>query len=79
MDGQIAFVASDRIALWAERLFSAQAVASGGVMRRSVRGVERDVGRAAFVAEVRRRGFHAVECGGQFVIICNTGLMQVVC
>ncbi|OYW61320.1 MAG: N-(5'-phosphoribosyl)anthranilate isomerase [Rhodobacterales bacterium 32-66-7] len=64
---------------WLEGVFSAKAVARGGVVRRAVRDVEREIGRLRFVAEVRRRGFHLVECGGQFIVICNPGQMQVLC
>lgn len=64
---------------WLHRLFAAKAARRGGVLRRSVRDVEREVGREALVAEVRARGFHLIECGGQFVIICNPGHMRVVC
>lgn len=60
---------------WLEDLFSAKAVDKGGIVRRAVR----DVGRAALLAEVRRRGFHLIECGGQFIVICNPGQMQVIC
>ncbi|WP_346763697.1 hypothetical protein [Rhodobacter sp. SY28-1] len=52
-------------------MFAAKAVERGSGVRRSVRDVEREVGRDFFVAEVRRRGFHLVECGGQFIVICN--------
>lgn len=62
-----------------ERLFSAQAVSRGGVVRRSVRSVETEVGRDALIAEVQARGFHLVECGGQFIIICNTGQVRLIC
>lgn len=64
---------------WLEELFSAKAVNKGGVVRRAVRDVEREVGRAALEAHVRKRGFHLVECGGQFIVICNPGLLKVVC
>ena len=65
--------------LWAEAVFSAKTVGRGGVVRRAMRDVEREIGRTVFVAEVRRRGFHPVECGGQFTVICNPGLLKVVC
>jgi len=64
---------------WLDEMFSAKAVSHGGVVRRSVRDVEREVGRAAFIGEVRRRGFHLVECGGQFIVICNQGRIQILC
>ncbi|WP_425099892.1 hypothetical protein [Tropicibacter sp. S64] len=42
-------------------------------MRRSVFAVDAEVGRDRFIAEVRLRGFHLVEGGGQFIIICCRG------
>ena len=47
--------------LWLRQLFSAQAARDGGVVRRSVRDVERILGRAAFERALRRRGYRAVE------------------
>ena len=64
---------------WLDEIFSAKAATRGGVVRRSVRDVEREVGRARFISEVRRRGFHLVECGGQFIVICNQGQVQIIC
>nr|WP_149586994.1 N-(5'-phosphoribosyl)anthranilate isomerase [Tabrizicola flagellatus] len=64
---------------WLDHVFSAKAAATGGVVRRSIRDVEREVGRARFVAEVRRRGFHLVECGGQYIVICNQGQIRILC
>ena len=52
-------------------LFSAQAARDGDVVRRSVRDVERILGRTVFERELRRRGYRAVENSGQFVIFCN--------
>lgn len=53
-------------------LFSSKAVQDGAVIRRKVRDVERLVGREAFLSELRRRGYSAVENAGQFVIFCNS-------
>ena len=64
---------------WLDTLFAAKAVGKAGIVRRAVRDVERETGRAAFVAEVRRRGFHLLECGGQFIVICNPGQLQIIC
>ncbi|WP_298432846.1 N-(5'-phosphoribosyl)anthranilate isomerase [uncultured Jannaschia sp.] len=64
---------------WLAKLFGSRSAQSGGVVRRSTAWVEREVGRAAFVAEVRRRGFHLLETGGQFVVICHRGSLRVVC
>lgn len=56
---------------WIAQIFSAKAALSGGVIRRAVGWVHREIGRERFVQEVRARGFHLLECGGQFVVICN--------
>lgn len=56
---------------WILHIFSSRAAASGGVVRRKTRDIERIVGRERFRAELDRRGFGAVENGGQTVIFCN--------
>jgi hypothetical protein len=65
--------------VWLDDIFAAKAVGKGGIVRRAVRDVEREMGREIFVREVRRRGFHLIECGGPFIVICNTGHMQIIC
>ncbi len=52
-------------------LFRTRSARTGAVVRRKVEDVERIVGRPIFLAEVRRRGFHAYENAGQFIIVCN--------
>ena len=64
---------------WAEAIFSAKAAGRGGIVRRAVGDVEREVGRDAFIKAVQRRRFHLIECGGQFIVLCNTGLAQLIC
>lgn len=56
---------------WFRHLFDARAARDGGVVRRKVRDMERMVGRDVFEAELRRRGYSAVENAGQVVIFCN--------
>ena len=58
-------------------MFAAKAAQSGGIVRRAVRDVEREVGREAFLREVAGRGFHVVECSGQFIVICSQDHMTV--
>lgn len=64
---------------WLEQIFSARAVNGGGVVRRNVRDVELRIGRVTLELEVRRRGFHLVECGSQFVIFCDRGNIRLIC
>ncbi|MDP4033604.1 MAG: hypothetical protein Q8P60_12265 [Pseudorhodobacter sp.] len=64
---------------WCDSIFGAQAAQKGGIVRRAVRDVEREIGRDALQQEVLRRRFHLLECNGQFIIICNPGQMRVIC
>lgn len=64
---------------WFQQIFSAKAVQTGGVVRRKICDVERKVGRRALELEVRRRGFHLVEAGTQFIIIFSRGEIRVLC
>jgi hypothetical protein len=64
---------------WLAQIFRAKTAASGGVIRRSIRDVEREIGRDALELEVRRRGFHLLECGQHFVIVCSPAPIRIVC
>ncbi|MEJ8561206.1 N-(5'-phosphoribosyl)anthranilate isomerase [Yoonia sp. GPGPB17] len=57
---------------WLRQIFSSQAARDGGVVRRKSRDIERLIGRDEFEAELRRRGYRAVENAGQYVIFCNS-------
>ena len=52
-------------------LFSSRAAATGAVIRRSARDIDKFIGREAFLADMQRRGFSVVENAGQLVIFCN--------
>lgn len=62
--------------VWIIDLFSSHAAASGGVVRRTKRDVERYVSLHEFKRELNRTGFHAIENGGQIVIFCNQELIR---
>jgi hypothetical protein len=64
---------------WCSRIFGARAAQTGGVVRRKKRDVHREIGYEAFVAEVRARGFHLIECGDQYLVICHDGHLRVIC
>lgn len=57
--------------IWIAHVFSSQAAAKGGVVRRKARDVERILGWDRFRTELRRRGYRAVVNGGQVVVFCN--------
>lgn len=62
---------------WFRHLFRAQAALDGGVVRRNIRDMEMFVGRERFEAELRKRGFSAVENNGQVVVFCNVAPVRL--
>ncbi len=65
--------------IWLLQLFSAKTAREGGIVRRQISDVERIIGRRNFEYELLRRGYHAVENAGQYVIFCNNETVRVVC
>ena len=65
--------------IWFDQLFSAKAVSNGGVIRRSKADVDRKIGRDRLELEVRKRGFHLIEAGSQFLIVCDLGDIRLIC
>lgn len=63
--------------IWIDQIFSAQAARKGGVVRRSLAWVDREVGRDRFMQEVRHRGFHLIETADQFVVVCHNGPIRI--
>mgnify|MGYP006336967013 len=64
--------------IWLGQIFASEAAKSGGVVRRSIADVERKVGRRALELAVRQRGWHLIECGGQFVIVCSREQVRII-
>jgi hypothetical protein len=56
---------------WMRHIFSSKTAREGGVVRRRVSDVTRIVGVPNFEAEVRRRGYRAVQNGRHYVVFCN--------
>lgn len=57
---------------WMRQMLATKTALDGGVVRRRVSDVERLVGRDAFLAAMKRRGFRVVENAGHFVVFCNS-------
>lgn len=64
---------------WIDQIFSAKAARTGGIVRRSVKWIEREVGLDRFEMAVKQRGFHLLECGGQYIVICGNNALKVIC
>ncbi|MFX0544639.1 N-(5'-phosphoribosyl)anthranilate isomerase [Roseovarius sp. S1116L3] len=63
---------------WMRGVLGTQAARDGRVLRRKLDHFNRYVGRARFVAEWQRCGYHAVENGGQMIIFCNNEPVRIV-
>jgi hypothetical protein len=64
---------------WIDQMFEA-AASAGGVVRRSKDDVEKyGGGQQQLLAEVRRRDFHLVETGEQYVVLCHKGQLIIHC
>ena len=57
--------------IWLQQVFTSTEARKGGVVKRKIRDVERLVGRRAFLHEVEKRGFQAVENHQHYVVFCN--------
>ena len=63
---------------WLDSVFHCRATSTGGVIRRQVMDVEREVGRRTFEKEVRRRGFRLLRTRHHYIIVCDDGPIDVV-
>ena len=61
------------------QMFRAQAAKDGGIVRRKISNVEKFATYKYLLEEVQNRGFHLVETGDQYVIICNPGNFKLHC
>lgn len=54
-------------------MFRAKTAKSGGIVRRKVASVQTYASLQYLIKEVEARGFHLIETGNQYVVICNPG------
>ncbi len=59
-------------------IFAAKAAKSGGIVRRSIANVKKYASAGYLIAEVNRLGFHIIENGDQYIIICNSGNCKLI-
>ncbi len=64
---------------WINQIFTSQQARNDGVVRRSRADTLQYASFAALRLEVRRRGFHMIRTGEQYVIFCHTGELRLVC
>jgi len=64
---------------WIEDWFNSQASNSGFLMRRNLAEVHQHVTQEELTADVRRRRWHLLQIGEQYVVICNADPVVVYC
>lgn len=63
---------------WIENIFAAKIATEDGIVRRKKASVERYASRAELIAAAKKRNFHLIETGDQFVIVRNTGAVKII-
>jgi len=63
---------------WISQLFPDSEARPDAVISHPRDWVEAEIGRDAFELEVRRRGWHMVECNGQLVVFCTARPVNIV-
>ncbi len=56
---------------WIENWFSAQSANTGFLIRRNLEEVHLHATREELTADVRRRRWHLLQIGEQYIVICN--------
>ena len=64
---------------WIAEFFAAKSALTGGVIRRSRREVDATIGLDRLEMEVRRRDFHLLVCGSQYLVVCEPGEIRAIC
>lgn len=62
---------------WLEQIFDAKQIAKNGLVRRSVDDVHENASFEILQEMTIENGFHLIETGGQYVILCNTGSLII--
>lgn len=64
---------------WLEQVFEAEIVGRGGIVRRRKRDVQKYASRTELLEVAKRNGFHLIETGNQYIVICNPGELRIWC
>ena len=65
--------------VWINDIFRAGAVNKGGIVRRSRKDVQKYGGYKALLSEVKKRKFHLIRTGKQYIVIFNQGVFRLHC
>lgn len=59
-------------------MFAAKIATVDGIVRRKKSSVAMHASREELIAAVKKRNFHLIETGDQFVVICNSGAVKII-
>jgi len=62
---------------WTEQVYAAKQAKNSGVVRRSLRWIEKSVGLDKYIADAKNRGYHPMRAYDQTVVICANGNLEV--
>jgi len=63
---------------WIDQMFKAKIAQNGGPIRRKKSTIEKHASLDGVKEEAKKRGWHIVEVGEQWVVICNKGTVKIV-
>jgi hypothetical protein len=59
-------------------IFKAASAKNGGIVRRSKASVLKCASYTQLKSAVKKRGFHLLRSGGQYIVICNKGACRLI-
>lgn len=64
---------------WLEQIFEAKIVKKEGIVRRKKSDVHYYSSLDELLEYVQENGWHLIETGNQYVVLCHTGAMKIHC
>jgi hypothetical protein len=65
---------------WLKRMFSAKAVQNGGIIHCDIDRLKEWSSPAALKAEVKKRGYHLLQVGDRYVVVCHhPAKIKIIC
>lgn len=64
---------------WIRQIFQSKIAQRGGMVRRKKTTIAKYASLAQLEAEVKKKGFHIVEHGDQYIVFCDKASVRVVC
>ncbi|SLN21346.1 N-(5'-phosphoribosyl)anthranilate isomerase [Pseudooctadecabacter jejudonensis] len=63
--------------MWLHQIFQCRAAETGGIIKRQLHDVEKEVGLGVLIHEVKRRNFRLLRTNAHVIIICDPGPIRV--